>query len=82
MACGCPVISSNATCLPEIYSDAVLYFNPLKVTDIAQKIVKLVKDTKLRKNLIRKGHQQVKKYSWQKMAEKIIEEYKKVIRNL
>jgi len=76
MACGCPVVSSNATCLPEIYGNAVLYFNPLKTTDIAQKIVKIVGDTELRKNLIKKGHQQVKKYSWQKMAKEIIGGYK------
>jgi len=75
MACGCPVVSSNATCLPEIYDDAALYFNPLKTADIAQKIVKLVKDTKLRKNLIKKGHQQVKKYSWQKMAKEVVGGY-------
>ena len=76
MACGCPVIASNATCLPEIYDNAALYFNPLKVTDIAQKIVRLVEDTRLRKDLIKKGHQQVKKYSWQKMAKEVIRGYK------
>jgi len=81
MACGCPVVSSNTTCLPEIYGNAVLYFNPLKTTDIAQKIVKIVENTELRKNLIKKGHQQVKKYSWQKMAEKIVKEYEKIITN-
>ena len=79
MACGCPVISSNATCLPEIYGNAVLYFNPLKITDISQKIIRLTKDIELRKKLIKKGHQQVKKYSWEKMTKKIVEEYRKIV---
>jgi len=81
MACGCPVISSKATCLPEIYGNAALYFNPLKVADITQKIVKLIKNSKLRKNLIKKGYQQAKKYSWGKMAEKVVGGYEKIIIN-
>ena len=79
MACGCPVISSTATCLPEIYGDAALYFNPLKIDDIAQAIINLNKNAELRKSLIKKGYQQVKKYSWQKMAKKIIEGYREVL---
>ena len=79
MACGCPVISSNTTCLPEIYGNAALYFDPLKTTDITQKIVKLIKDNKLRKDLIKKGYQRVKKYSWEKMAAQTVNGYRKAI---
>ena len=79
MACGCPVISSNTTCLPEIYGNAAFYFDPLKTTDITQKIVKLIKDNKLRKDLIKKGYQRVKKYSWEKMAAQTVNGYRKAI---
>jgi glycosyltransferase involved in cell wall biosynthesis len=76
---GCPVVSSNATSLPEIYGPAALYFNPHNPQDMAEKIIKICEDEKLRENLIKKGYQQVKKYSWEKMAEETIAGYEKAI---
>jgi len=75
MAVGLPVIASNASCLPEIYGKAAIYFNPLNVDDMAKKIKKVIGDKKIRDELIKKGHQQVKKYSWQKMAEQTLRVY-------
>lgn len=77
MARGIPVVSSNATCLPEILGDAAVYFNPLDVDDMAEKIKKTLLDESLRKNLIEKGFEQIKKYSWEKMAEETLELYSK-----
>jgi glycosyltransferase involved in cell wall biosynthesis len=79
MQYGCPVVSSNATCLPEIYGDAALYFDPNDTSDIANKINQVLADPQLRKCLIKKGHQQVAKYSWQKSAEETLAVYKKVL---
>jgi glycosyltransferase involved in cell wall biosynthesis len=76
MARGVPVVSSNATCLPEILGDAALYFNPLDIDDIAKKIKKALKDENLRKNLIEKGLEQIKCYSWEKMVRKTLNLYK------
>jgi len=64
----CPVITSNVSSLPEAGGDAALYIDPEDVDDIAEKIKKLVIDDKLRKILIEKGKQQVKKFSWEKTA--------------
>lgn len=79
MSYGTPVVSSNTTCLPEIYGDAALYFNPNNVDDIAVKIERIVKDTQFREELIAKGFKQATKYSWTKMAEQTLEVYKKVL---
>lgn len=68
MGYGTPVISSNATCLPEVYGDAAYYFNPLKTKDMVRAIDDVLSDNKLRKKLIKKGNEQIKKYSWRKMA--------------
>ncbi len=68
MAAGLPVIAARASCLPEIYADAALYFDPSNSADLAQKIKAVVNDKELRQNLITKGKQQVSKYSWAKMA--------------
>jgi glycosyltransferase involved in cell wall biosynthesis len=77
---GAPVASSNATCLPEVNGDAVHYFDPLNVVDMADKINDVLTDPKLRSDLLKKGAQQVKKYSWQRMAEQTLEVYKKALK--
>lgn len=73
---GVPVASSNATCLPEILGDAAIYFNPLNVDDIAEKIQKILIDRELREKLIKEGFERIKKYDWQKMAKETIAIYK------
>ena len=68
MAHGCPVISSNATCLPEVYGDAAHYFDPLDVDDMTQKISEVIDSKSLREDLVKKGTDQLVHYSWEKMA--------------
>lgn len=79
MAYGAPVISSDATCLPEVYGDAAYYFDPNSTTDIARAIDDVLSDTKLSKDLIKKGSTQVKKYSWHKTAKQTHEVYMKAL---
>lgn len=79
MAAGCPVISSNASCLPEIYGDAALYFDPYSVDDLIAKIKLLLSDEKLRAILIIKGKFQAKKYSWRKMAQQTWKIYQEIL---
>ena len=80
MAYGTPVISSNASCMPEILGDAAEYFDPLDVGDMAQAIDRVLTDSTLRQSMIKKGHQQVKKYSWRRMAEQTHAIYMKALR--
>ncbi len=72
---GAPLISSNATCSPEIYGDAALYFDPLDVSDIARKITMMLTDDRLRQDCIAKGYKQAAKYSWRRMAEQTLSVY-------
>lgn len=69
MAYGTPVISSNASCMPEVLGDAAEYFDPLSIDDMAATISKVIDDENLRQDLIARGHAQVAKYSWRRMAE-------------
>lgn len=78
---GAPVASSNATCLPEVNGDAVHFFNPLDINDIANKVNDVLTDEKLRKQLIARGYKQVKKYSWERMAQQTLEVYKKALKD-
>ena len=76
MAHGAPVVSSNASCMPEVYEQAAQYFNPHKPADIAQQISLVLDDKKLRTQLIKSGYDQIKKFSWRKMAEETLTIYK------
>jgi glycosyltransferase involved in cell wall biosynthesis len=77
MVHGAPVVSSRATCLPEVYGDAAHYFNPLDVDDIVKAVNDVLTDEKLRQRLIAAGLVQAKKYSWQRMAEQTLAVYGK-----
>jgi glycosyltransferase involved in cell wall biosynthesis len=76
---GAPVVSSNATCLPEIYGDAAYYFDPYNIQAIADALNAVLINPNLRFELIGKGREQVAKYSWQRMAEQTLQVYSKVL---
>jgi len=79
MGYGAPVVSSNAACLPEVYGDAAHYFDPNDTTDMARAIDDVLGDDDLRNGLIKKGHEQLKKYSWQRMAQQTHAVYMKAL---
>lgn len=72
MKYGCPVITSNTSSLPEAGGDACLYVDPRDVSDIALKLEKMISDQKLRKALIAKGKEHIKKFSWEVSAKKTL----------
>lgn len=72
---GAPVVSSNATCLPEVYGDAAHYFDPYSVDSMTQAIDDVLSSPDLRKELIEKGYKQAKKYSWKRMAQQTLAVY-------
>ena len=69
MGYGTPVVSSNATCLPEIYEQAAHYFTPTDTSDMAEAIDQVLTDDKIRTRLAKAGFKQIKKYSWKKQAQ-------------
>lgn len=77
MGCGAPIISSNIEPMPEICQDAALYFNPHDPSDIAKKMLKVLRSDDLRTNLSQKALRRAKFFSWEKTAKetlKVIEE--------
>ncbi|HBB65759.1 MAG: hypothetical protein A2X28_06055 [Elusimicrobia bacterium GWA2_56_46] len=73
MACGCPVISSNASCMPEVLGGACLYFDPYKTEEISAKILEVLGNPGLREELRRKGLERAKSYTPEKMAARFLE---------
>ena len=80
MNCGVPVIASAASSIPEICGDAALFVNPESIEDIADKMMALYKDEKLRNELIAKGYVQTKKYSWDITADLLWQSIDKTLR--
>jgi len=80
MACGTPVISSGESCMPEILGKAPLYFDAYNEDDIAKKMKTIISDKELRKDLIKKGLEQVKEYNWDECAKETLEVYKELLK--
>lgn len=78
---GLPLVSSRATCLPEIYQDAALYFDPGSTSDIAEKIKLVLEDKELAAKLRQKGPRLAAQYSWQRMAKQTLEIYEETLEN-
>ncbi len=78
-ALGVPVISSNSSSLPEVLGESALYFDPKKPEAIAQAMEKILTDTKLRTELIEKGRENVKRFSFQRMSQEILDIYAKIV---
>jgi glycosyltransferase involved in cell wall biosynthesis len=76
MVHGCPVISSSGTCLPEVYGDAALFFDPLKIDEIAAAMISLCADKALRSELITRGFEQSARYSWHTTANLTLAAYR------
>jgi len=79
MACGCPVVVSNVASLPEVCGDAAYYVNPYDINDIANGIDKVLTDENLRRDLIEKGFENVKRFSWEKSAKQMIKVFNEVL---
>lgn len=81
MACGTPVICSNSSSLPEVGGDAVVYCDSYNINDIREKIELVLSNENLQKEMIFKGLEQAKLFSWEKSAEKHIQVFQKVLNN-
>ena len=77
MAHNCPVLSSNAGSLSEIYGAAALYFNPEKASEIIKAIQIIIHNPEQQEKLKKLGQEQIKKYSWDNCAQKTLDIYKK-----
>lgn len=73
--CDCPTIVSDASCFPEIASDASLYFNPDDDAELANKIILILTHAEIRDYYVGKGRDRVKLFSWQTCADKHFEIY-------
>ncbi|MFA6183621.1 MAG: glycosyltransferase family 1 protein [Parcubacteria group bacterium] len=72
-AAGTPVILARNSSLEEVGGEAAKYFDSLDSKELAQKINEVVNSSELQKEMIAKGKQQLKKFSWEKCAKETLE---------
>lgn len=72
MACGCPVIVSNTSSLPEAVNNAGILTNPQDENSILEAMLNLERNPSLRNKFIAKGLLHVKKFNWQETAKKTL----------
>ena len=78
MACGCPVVTSNTSSLPEVVGEAGIMVDPYDTSSLVRAMRRVLVDRELRDKMVRKGLEQSKKFTWEKTAELTLQVYNKV----
>ena len=79
MACGCPVITSNSSSLPEVIGDAGLMIDPYNSNDLVDKMYQILTNKSLRTELCNKSLKRAKMFSWEKTARETWKVYEEVL---
>lgn len=78
MRCGCPTITSNVSCLPEVAGGAALLVDPLSPDSIAAAMTQVHEDETLRADLRARGLTRSSEFSWERCARETIQAYKEL----
>ena len=79
MRCGCPVITSNCTAMPEVAGEAALMVDPYNIEDIKNAMITIENDPKLRADLSEKGLIHSQKFNWKSTANVLWNSIEKVL---
>ena len=79
--CDTPVVTSNITSMPEVAGDAAILVDPFSVKSIAKGLEKVALDPELRSEMIRKGRERKKIFTWQNSADQLWEVIENVLSN-
>lgn len=79
MACGTPVITSNAPALQEVAGNAAIQVDPYDVEGLTEAIHLVISSPEIRESMKRKGLERAKCFSWRKTAAQTLNVYQKVI---
>jgi glycosyltransferase involved in cell wall biosynthesis len=75
MACGTPVVTSAVSSLPEVAGDAALLVDPLDTQALAEAMRRVMDDAKLRSEMVQKGLDQARRFTWSGSARQLLETY-------
>ena len=72
MACGVPVVCSNASSLPEVAGDAALLVNPHDTNELAEAMARVLEDADLRQAMVARGLAQAAQFTWERAARQLL----------
>ena len=75
----CPVVLSRASCFPEVAGEAAEYFEPDSLDGLVRALTKVLTDEARREELVEKGAERLKRFTWQETARLTEETYRKII---
>ncbi|MDD5617925.1 MAG: glycosyltransferase family 1 protein, partial [Candidatus Omnitrophica bacterium] len=78
MACGCPVATSNLSSMPEVAGDAAVLFNPYDIDNISKAIYSVLSNAGLKEELVNKGYENIKRFSWEEAALEILSVFENI----
>jgi len=81
MAHGTPVVTSNATSLPEVVGNAAVLVNPENVFEIMRALHRVLMDQPLRERMKERGYKQVKRFSWESSVRRVLDAYRQVVQD-
>lgn len=79
MGCGCPVVCSNTSSMPEIAGDAACYFDPEESEQIREVMERVLISDSERKHMKNRGYLRMKMFTWEKCIEKTAQVYRKLL---
>ena len=79
MSCGTPIITSNTSAMPEVAGKDALLIDPTQPEQIAEKIISLLTDSDLRKQVVNYGIKRAAQFSWKKTADEVVSIYNEVL---
>ncbi|MBW4668615.1 MAG: glycosyltransferase family 4 protein [Cyanomargarita calcarea GSE-NOS-MK-12-04C] len=78
MTLGAPVVTSNTSSIPEVAGDASILIDPNDPMQLAEGILKVISDRQLRQELINKGKERAKLFSWERTAKETLNAYRTI----
>lgn len=79
MSLECPVLAANKSSLPEVGSDAAMYFDPESENELEEKLNLLLSDNEIRSQMIKKGVERNSNFTWEKCARETLDFYNKIL---
>jgi glycosyltransferase involved in cell wall biosynthesis len=82
MACGCPVVTSDTSSLPEVVGDAGILVDPHDIDSLTNAIKRVLVDDNLKRDMVTKGLERAQTFSWEKTAQETLQVYRRIEANL
>lgn len=79
MYCGCPVLTSNTSSLPEVVRYPEMMFDPQNIQELVEKSLLLLTQKESREVNIQRGRENAQRFSWRKSAEQVIAVYNRLL---